>query len=352
MVKANAYGHGDLEIAKHLEGIGIQTMGVSLIEEGILLREAGILSEILVFGIFDQEGAQAIVRHRLTPVLSIWSQIYDLEKVLTSQIKVHLKFDTGMHRLGFLPMEAVKLQSHFQDSKKLKLGGVLTHLHSAEDASDFAGKSFSQLKQFKTICDHFLYFNPVFHSLNSAGLLNFSKHQGQVLPFSIPAAQGARPGLALYGLTPVPGFTQFKPVMSIRSQVVRYHQLSIGQTVSYGGTWRAQRESVIGVVPIGYADGYHRTLSNKSEVLFAGKKVSQVGNICMDFFMIDVTDVVKDKALSSFQNQEVTLFGYDREGNQLGAEDLAKRAGTISWEILTSVGERVPRIFERAEVHA
>lgn len=356
MVKANAYGHDDVEVALRIEKEGVKVMGVGLVEEGILLRQMGVHTELLVFGIFAADAVSEILKWKMTPVISTWEQLSLLEHAATAPLKVHLKFDTGMHRLGFVPQDAKKLFEKLSKQKKIIVAGILTHLHSGEDADQENGHSHHQLKQFAAIETVFASMNPISHALNSAGTLNFLKlkKQGKVLSGTNPKL-GVRPGLSIYGYSPVsdlPEDIQLKPAMSLRSHVVRYHQLSAGESISYGQTWTSQRPSVIGVVPIGYADGYHRRLSNRGQVLFDGSLVPVVGNVCMDYIMIDVTDATQGRSLQALTEQEVTLFGYDSQGRLLPASDLAKQAQTIPWEILTSVGERVPRIVEGSVIQS
>ncbi len=352
MVKANGYGHGDIDIALRLDKEGVRHLGVGLIEEGKLLRENGIKADLLFFGTFDERGVKTLVENNLIPVLSTWDQIHALENFLSASNEpypVHVKFDTGMHRLGFSLGDLQPLVAHFSNSRgkntKLKLCGILTHLHSGEDAGDLRGQSFEQLRLFQIVEKVFAHFKPVSHTLNSAGLLNFLAHQTKVLPHDISSTQGVRPGLAIYGLAPqAPTKFQLKPVMSLRSETVKYHLVKKGEGVSYNQTWTAPQDSVIAVIPIGYADGYHRLLSNKAEVLFRGARVPLVGNVCMDYLMIDITKTLKNEIAQSLKPEAVTLFGQDSFGNEISALELAQKAQTISWEILTSVGERVPRV--------
>ncbi len=343
MVKANGYGHGDVEISKCLEKENVQHLGVGLIEEGILLREMGVKSELIFFGTCDEKGARAVVEHKLTPVLSTWEQIKAFESVVATSLNVHLKMDTGMHRLGFSMADLSRLVSYFSTPGKLKLKGILTHLHSGEDASDLQGASFAQLRLFQEVEKAFHHLQPVSHTLNSAGLLNFLQHKGQSLPAGISPQQGVRPGLAVYGLAPVKTNLSLKPVMSLRSEIIKYHHVRSGEGVSYNWTWKATQDSVIGVIPIGYADGYHRLLSNRGEVLFRGQRVPLVGNVCMDYLMVDVTKALKNEMADSLKPEPVTLFGADENQNEISAVELAQKAQTITWEILTSVGERVPK---------
>lgn len=350
MVKANAYGHGDVHLARFMETLGIRHLGVCLIEEGQLLRNYGVKSEILVFRGFDREGAARIVQSNMTPVVSSWEHLEHLEAVATSSVSIHLKFDTGMNRLGFLPEDAQKLYDHLWQNRKIRLKALVTHLFNGEDALDPNGQSARQLRLLHDVSQIFKPFNIFCHALNSSGLLNLMALHKQEFADEHPLrlqSWGLRPGLMIYGYNPVMDKTicDLKPVMSLKSQVGSYRRLRAGETVSYGGTWRAAKDSVIAVVPIGYADGYHRSLSNKSFVGFAGRRVPVVGSICMDYLMIDVTDVVQGRDLHAFKDQEVTLFGYGEEGLFLSPEELAGQAHSITWEMLTSVGERVPRIY-------
>lgn len=347
MVKANGYGHGDIEISKRLEQEGVQVLGVGLIEEGLLLREMGVRADLLFFGICDEKGARTVVENRMTPVLSTWDQVRAFETQAPAGYPVHIKFDTGMHRLGFAMSELSELAGWFSHSSKMKVQGVLTHLHTGEDAFDTEGSSFEQLKLFREVEKAFP--KAISHTLNSAGLMNFLSHQGKALPHGISPEQGVRPGLAVYGLSPVksPGLN-LKPVMNLRSETVKYHFIRQGDGVSYNRTWKAGRDSVIAVIPIGYADGYHRLLSNRAEVLFRGQRVPLVGNVCMDYLMIDITAALKNEVADSLRPEAVTLFGQDEAGNEISAAELAQKAQTIPWEILTSVGERVPREIESA----
>lgn len=353
MVKANAYGHGDVQLARFLETLGIRHLGVCLIEEGLLLRNFGVKAEILVFRGFDREGAEKILQYNMTPVVTSWEQIDYLEAAATGPVGIHLKFDTGMNRLGFRPEEAQKLFDRLWQNKKIRLKALVTHLFNGEDAMDPQGFSATQLRALHKVSELFKPFNIFCHALNSAGILSamLLRDQGAAADHPMFLQNwGLRPGLLIYGYNPLvqKNFGDLKPVMSLKSHVATYRHLRIGETVSYGGTWKAQRESVIAVVPIGYADGYHRILSNQSSVLFAGQRVPLVGNICMDYLMLDVTDVVQGRDLKQFKDQEVTLFGHGSDGTFLSPEELAVQARTITWEMLTSVGERVPRVYTGA----
>ena len=352
MVKANAYGHGDVAIALCLEQAGAKHLGVCLIEEGLLLRRGGVKAEILVFRGFDREGAEQMIQHNLTPIVATWDQLEAVQAVAKKAVSIHLKFNTGMNRLGFHPAEAQKLFEACWQNPKIRVHGVLTHLYNGEDAADPSGNSATQLAAIEHAMEVFKPLNPLVHALNSAGILNHLAVRGGK-PEQHPLTRvnwGLRPGLMIYGYNPLADqkLLPLKPAMTLKSVASTYRELAVGEVVSYGGTWTAKKKSVIAVVPIGYADGYHRILSNNAHVLFSGQRVPVVGNICMDFLMVDVTEVVQNKNLMDFKDQEIILFGQSDEGPRLSAEELAKHAQTITWEILTSVGERVPRVFTGA----
>jgi alanine racemase len=350
MVKANAYGHGDVAVARCLEKAGAKHLGVCLIEEGLLLRRGGVQCDILVFRGFDREGARLMAEQNLTPVVSTWDQLEAIEGVAAKPVQVHLKFNTGMNRLGFTTADAQKLFERCWQNPRVRVQGILTHLYNGEDAADEKGDSAEQLKMMTEVAAVFRPLNPLVHSLNSAGILNSLKIRDAKKtqhPLNL-LSWGLRPGLMMYGYNPLEqkDILPLKPAMTLKSVASVYRDVKAGEIVSYGGTWTAQQDSVIAVVPIGYADGYHRILSNKAQVLFAGHRVAVVGTVCMDFLMVDVTEVVKNKDRSQFRDQEIILFGQeDSAGQVISAEELAKHAQTITWEVLTSVGERVPRVY-------
>ncbi len=350
MVKANAYGHGDVQIAKSLESEGADTLGVCLIEEGSLLRAAGVQAEILVFRGFDKQGAQKILEYQLTPVVSSWDQITALENMADDPVKVHLKFDTGMNRLGFGIEQAEPLVTYFKKSKKLKLKAILTHLAQGEDAFQLNGFSSQQIKLFSEAVEIFKPLDVHAHVLNSAGIASLAmlNAKNEKHPYLHLEKWGFRPGLSLYGYQPDLNFSHMdlKPVMTLKSVVNNVRTVKKDESVSYGCSWKATKESRIAVVPIGYADGLHRLISNKGVALFANQLVPIVGRICMDFLMLDVTAVVGNDDSAKWIDEEVIFFGYNEKGTLLSAVKIAEASQTIPWETLTSVGERVPRHFK------
>ena len=353
MVKANAYGHGDLVVAKTLEELGVENLGVCLIEEGVRLRKGDVHCDILVFRGFDQTGAFALYEHRLTGVVSQWNQFDYLLKVakkFQTKVPFHLKFDTGMNRLGFPLREAAQIKDHLRNHPELEIKSVLTHLHSAEDANLADGKSVDQLSQLLSLRTYFDPQQIPYHALNSSGMahafLAKQKNYNKYSKFLDQINWGLRPGLSLYGYCDVElgEDSPWKPVMTLKSRISVLRRLMPGETVSYGATWTAKRETDLAVVPLGYADGYHRASSNKGTALFMGLEAPLVGNICMDYLMLDVTDVLKQRGVASTSEhvfeEEVIFFG-----PELSAQLCARAANTITWEILTNVSERVPRVF-------
>jgi alanine racemase len=358
MVKANAYGHGDVPVAQALEKNNVRNFGVCLIEEGLLLRANGIKSDIYVFRGFDRHGAQKMLECQLTPIVSSWEHLEALSAVADEPVKVHLKFDTGMNRLGFDVSQTEKLAEYFKKSKKLKLKAVLTHLSSGEDAVSDNGASAEQIKKFLPVVDFFRPFDAYAHLLNSGGIASLVQVSQQKTSEPGPTGLaknllqqypwGFRPGLMLYGYQPAESFSELplRPVMSLKSVVNNIRSVKTGEGVSYGSTWKASRPSQIAVVPVGYADGVHRLISNRGRVLFAGQLVPVVGRVCMDFLMLDVTDVVTGQDSKKYLEEEVIIFGFDEKNNFLSARQQAEATETIVWETLTSVGERVPRHFK------
>jgi len=338
MLKANAYGHGDIECARALSQVGVHDFGVVLIEEGIRLREEGINGTILVFAGFDREAAGEVIKYNLTPVVSTLDDLKELAEQVPAGTshRVHLKFNTGMNRLGFSEEEIPNLLRFFKESTKLQLAGICTHLFQAEDSFDPKGNTQIQLQKFEKISGNFESGAIVRHVLSSSAVCS-QKFSGL----------GARPGIALYGARPALNKDiqlNLLPVMSIKSRVELTQKVKKHETVSYGGTWTAKQNSLIGVVPFGYADGYPRSASNKSFMIVKGRRVPVVGTVCMDYTMVDLTGVPYAEA-----GAEVVLLGQQDEESYF-VEDLAAASGTISYEILTRISSRVPRIYSHEAV--
>lgn len=360
MVKANAYGHGDAAVALTLESAGARTLGVSLIEEGLGLRRAGVRAEILVFGGFTVDGASELLGAGLTPVVGAWSELEHLERVAKAPVAVHLKFDSGMNRVGFPVKDAEKLFDRIRQSSKLRVKALLSHLIRGEDARQSDGITARQLAQMLEVWKRFRALNAGlgFHALNSAGILSAVHAPAGKESLLRSENWGLRPGLLIYGASPLgkDAPAPLRPVMTFKSVASVLREVRVGETVSYNATWTAPRDSVVAVVPVGYADGYHRSLSNRAQALFNGQRVPQVGNVCMDFIMLDVTEAVRARPIKAGveaeAEAEVVLFGASSSGEILPAEELASQAGTITWEIMTSVSDRVPRLVRGGALSA
>ncbi len=328
VVKADAYGHGATEVSKRLSKEGVHLFGVAFIGEAINLRESGIKEEILIF--FDQDVTPEIPRYKLTPVvnsLRYARELSRLAKASGTRISCHINVDTGMGRMGLNSRGLFKDIERILSLEGLEVRGIMSHFSDADlKDPDFASE---QLRAFKEIKDTLkLPDKCIFHMANSAATVKLPEAYLDAL----------RPGLILYGIN---AFTneRFYPVMSVKSRVISLRRLKKGTSVSYGRTFITTRDSLVGVVPIGYADGLLRAASNKVEFLVRGKRVPVVGRICMDLTMVDLTDVKGVK-----EGDEVVILG--RQGQQeIGAQEIAERTNTIPYEVLTSLGRLNKRVF-------
>jgi alanine racemase len=347
VLKADGYGHGAPAVARTLERAGIDGLCVALLEEGVELREAGLELPIIVMGGYygpHHRGLEDALAHRLTPVLYERGQVERLRHIASTQpelspagerVSFHLKVDTGMARLGASPSELRDLFDEVAGSPGLALSGLMSHFATADDP-DPSG-ALTQLARFRAVSEDLAArgIEPsVLHIANSAGALRFPN-----------ARLGAtRIGLALYGIEPCPlGDAQpqidLRPTMRVRTEIVALRTLADGDRVGYGHTWTAVGERRIATVPIGYADGLSRALSNRGHMLLRGHRVPIVGIVSMDLTTIDVTDVP-----GAALGDEVVVLGA-QEGERITAEEIAEHMRTIPWEVVTSISRRVPRFY-------
>jgi len=336
IVKANAYGHGLVPVAKHLETQGVDQLGVAFLEEGIALRRAGLKLPILVLGgIFGPQVAE-FIRHDLDITVSSLDKLRQVEAAAESlgcKAGVHLKIDTGMERIGVHSYSSAPFIEAAVGSKHCTLKGVYSHLACADDPS--SPMTTLQVKRFAEACAHFERLGapmPPRHLANSGGVLHFPDTWLDLV----------RPGIAMYGVLPDPASQRtidLRPALSLVSQVVYFKVVRAGNTVSYGATWIAPRDTRIVTIPIGYGDGWPRALSSKGEVLVRGLRRPIVGRICMDQFMVDL-----GADGTAYNEDEVVLIGA-QGGEAISAEDVARVAGTIPYEILTGLNERIPRVY-------
>ena len=345
MVKANAYGHGAVEVSRVLRAAGATVLGVALFEEGIRLRDEGDRGGLLVFGPFDRPALDEALARDLTPVVGSLDQLERLADHLSlgrpaqppvGPVSIHLEFDTGMNRLGLRPTDAASARRLLDRTPLLRLDGVCTHLRSGEDLGHPGGESDAQMATFTGVVDVFRGRSFSVHVLNSAGLVNQPPNQPSV-------TLGCRPGISLYGAMP-----SFAPVMTLKSNLVQFHRLDVNERVSYGGTWRAERRSLIGVLPVGYADGYFRAFSNKGSALVRGRLAPVAGRVCMDYLMLDLTEI--EAATGEIPlGEEAVLFGRQAPPagpvRELRAEDVTGQIDTIPYELFTAVSARVPRVY-------
>lgn len=337
IVKANGYGHGLVQMAQALERQGVEQIGVAFVEEGIALRTAGIRTPILVLGgIFGPQVSHYLDHHLEITVSSLdkLRQVEAAAEARGQRAVVHLKIDTGMERIGVHSYSSAAFIEAAAASRWCEIKGVYSHLACADDpASPMTNQ---QLERFLEACAHFERIGapmPIRHLANSGGVLHFPETWLDMV----------RPGIILYGVLPDPASQStidLRPVLSLKSQVVYFKVIRDGATVSYGATWRAEHQTRIVTVPIGYGDGWPRALSSTGHVLIRGQQYPMVGRVCMDQFMVDIGSA------SAWNEDEVVLIG--RQGDALiTAEDVATRIGTIPYELLVGLNERIPRHYVR-----
>lgn len=338
VVKADAYGHGAVKCARRLEREGTDWFGVALPEEGIKLREAGITKPILCLGGFWKDQEYACIKHGVATVVYRLDMVAAVDRAAQDagiKADIHVKIDTGMGRLGVSPDAVAEFCESLRRFRNIRVDGLMTHFASADDP-DRDKFTAGQLKLFQESWEIFRAhgFNVTHrHLANSAATFGDAKTHGNLV----------RPGGALYGLrdTLPPGVdsSSLQPVMSVHSRITLLKSLSKGARLGYGGTFEASRETLVATVPIGYEDGYRRSLSNRGQVIVRGTLAPVAGRVSMDLTLVDVTDVA-GVAL----NDRVTLLG--REGDlSISAEKIASEIDTISYEITCGISTRVPRVY-------
>ena len=341
VVKADAYGHGAAVISRTLSELGVTRFAVASLQEGVGLREAGIRAPILIMGaLFPNQFPDAIA-HELTPVVYDLDMVDGLAKLVKTRREpygVHVKVETGMGRLGLAPDAVLPLLQSAHFKGPLRAEGLMTHLADADSADP--AYSTAQLSRFRSVVTQIEGAGlsiPLVHAANSAAILCY------------PSAHftAVRPGVMLYGYDPAPldrASPELRPVLTLVTRVGQVRTLAPGDSVSYNRTYTAARVSRIAVLPIGYAGGYGRSLSNRGAVLIGGRQAPIVGRVCMDMTMVDVTDIPGVRP-----GDEAVLIG--RQGSeQITAADLAVWQGTIPYEVLCAIGTRVTRIVRQRPV--
>ncbi len=339
VLKADGYGHGAKGVARTLERAGATGICVALLEEGIELREAGIRVPILITGGYFGRAFGEVLRHSLTPVLHDPAQVEELADEVrysgAEPANVHVKIDTGMSRLGVLPRDVPKMAAMLAKHREVQVSGLMTHFACADGGDpESINAQMDLFDQASSALRSLGIDPPLRHAANSAAILQSPRaHLNMV-----------RPGIALFGVEPRAGVCkELRPVMQVRTELVAVREIPAGTTVGYGASWTANRTSRIATIPMGYADGLSRSLSNRGELLVRGKRAPVAGVVSMDMAMLDVTEIDDVKV-----GDECVVLGTQK--GQLGqdtisAEEIASRRGTIPWEVLTDISRRVPRFY-------
>ena len=345
VVKADAYGHGAVPIAATLVAAGADGLCVAALDEALALRAAGIGAPLLVLYPVPPDGAPAAAAAGIAISAGdpgLLAATIERIDPAGPALTIELEVETGLGRGGFGPAALASAAATIAGSPGVRLGGLWTHLTAAEDAA----QTRAQVERFEAASA----------TLAAAGLAAPARHLGASLGLllgTVPTGDRIRPGLAIYGLVPdeldptgprPPAADRLRPVLSLHARPVRVADLATGQGVSYGPTWRAERPSRIATLPLGYGDGWPRSLSNRTEALVRGVRVPQVGNVAMDATMIDVTDVPGPPVTTA---DEVVLIG--RQGDEaITVADLARLRTTNSWEVVTAMSRRLPRVYDAA----
>lgn len=335
IVKADAYGHGVVPVARAALKNGAAFLGVAIPEEAFELRDAGIISPILILGSRCEDVAQELA------ALNISQTVFDIETLAVLEAaaraagrraKIHLKVETGMNRLGILPGKALEeWLDALQACPHIELEGMFTHFADADGAQEDYTLTQAQRMAQAVAQVRARGFAPIMHACNTAGILRFAQFDYDMV----------RAGIGLYGYPPVepPEGTVFKPALTWRSEVAFIHDLHAGERISYNGIYTAKTPRRVATLPVGYADGYNRLLSNTGFVLIDGQRAPVIGRVCMDQCMVDVTNIPSVKV-----GDEAVLLG-QQGAQRLDAEEMAQLCGTISYEILCNIGKRVPRVY-------
>lgn len=344
VLKADAYGHGAELLAKEYEKLGADWYGVSNIDEAIQLRKSGALKPILIFGYTSPEMAETLCANNISQALFSYSYAEKLRNECQKKnlkLKVHLKIDTGMSRIGFFSQtpedieKSVKEIVKIKDFKELEIEGAFTHFSVADDMVNQKEYTLKQFENFKNVINKLESQGitiPLKHCCNSAGIVSFPEMQLDMV----------RAGIILYGLYPsdeIRDKIDLKPVAQLKTVVSQIKTIPKDTSISYGRTFNSSKEMKIASVPLGYADGYLRAFSNNAEMIVCGKRVPVVGRVCMDQLMLDVSDVDEVK-----EGSIVTAFGKDNK-EEISVDELAAKTGTINYEITCLIGKRVPRVY-------
>ena len=339
VVKADAYGHGFMDVALELEKLGVTAFGVAFLAEGIQLRKSGIDRPVLLLGGIYPGQEKKCVGFNLSTAVFDFSQAQALDAAaarLYRKAKVHVKIDTGMGRLGVPYPEAGFFFRQLGELQHIEVEGILSHFASADDL-DQAGREYTEKQAIR--------FRAAVQSAAASGFTPRYLHianSAAAFGLELNGCNLVRPGIALYGALPSADFAgkmELRPVMTLKSRIAMLKWVDPGTSISYARRYTAGERTLVASVPVGYADGYRRSLTNRGEALVRGVRVPVIGTVCMDWIMLDVSSVA-DVAVGD----EVVLMGNDQAGNCIRAEELAEWSQTISYELFCGISKRVPRI--------
>jgi alanine racemase len=338
ILKANAYGHGLVQVARLMESLGADYLGVAVLEEGILLREQGVRSPILVLGGILGNQVPHFIKHNLTITASSVDKLWHVDEVaeqLGTVAKVHLKIDTGMERIGVHYYSAKSLLESTLQCKHIQVEGIFSHFANSESADlSYARLQLERFQEVLSFYEKRSLAPPRFrHMANSGGILQLPDAHFDIV----------RPGLLLYGVYPSPETAcsvEVQPALSWKSRVVYFKVIQPGHPVGYGSTWESDHQVRAVTIPVGYGDGYFRSMSHQAEVIIRGKRYPVVGMISMDQIVVNI------EWESAYNDDEVILIG-GMGAERITVENLAAWASTIPYEILTNINTRVPRVYKK-----
>ncbi len=336
VVKANAYGHGIIEVSKILTRSGVDYLGVATVDEALKIRQSGIKKPVLVLGsVLPDEIGAALEKDIILTVCNteLAGELDRVAKKKKKKARIHIKIDTGMGRIGVWHEEAFNFVKAFAMYKNIIKEGIYTHFSSAGRDDFFTNYQIEAFEQLIDKLDKTGINIPLRHAANSIATVDFRRSHLNMV----------RPGIIIYGMYPKKGFSKFlklKPALSLKTKIVYLKDVPAGRSISYGRTYITENGTKIATLPIGYADGYERILSNKAYVLVKGKRARVVGKVTMDQVMIDVGHIEGVK-----MGDEVVLIGKQGK-DRITTEELAKLSGTIPYEIVCSLGSRVPRVYK------
>jgi alanine racemase len=335
VVKADAYGHGIEKIGMHLERLGADRLAVAYVEEGVVLREAGVTIPIHVMGGAIKRQIPLFLDYDLiftAPSIDKLEQINAAAKARDQKAVVHLKIDTGMERIGVHHYNAESFLMASLNCESIIVEGIFSHFARADETN--LSSALLQLERFNQVLDFYDKKNlptPLRHISNSGGIAQIPDANLDIV----------RPGILMFGVYPSPETQRtvaVEPLLSCHSEVIYFKVVEAGNPVSYGGPWQPDEQTRVVTLPVGYADGYRRELSNCAEVLVRGRRYPVVGRVCMDQTMLDIGTG------TAYNGDAVTLIGIDGD-HSISAEDLAEWSGTIPYEVLASISSRVPRVY-------